>query len=67
MIFPNGSFRLADKKDMFLPGDNTTIFEQEADIVIIGSGNDDVAMNLVEVGNTYDGPGKLFGLSKNIS
>lgn len=38
MIFPNGWFRLVDKKHYFTPGDKTTIFEQRADIVIIATG-----------------------------
>ena len=40
MIFPNGRFRLVDKKRYFNPGDKTTIFEQKADIVIIATGAD---------------------------
>ncbi len=40
MIFPEGGFRLVDKKLYFFPGDKTTIFEQKADIIIIGTGAD---------------------------
>lgn len=40
MIFPNGTFRLVDKKHYFNSGDKTTIYEQKADIVVIGAGAD---------------------------
>jgi hypothetical protein len=41
MIFPDGSFRLVDKKDDFNKRDLTTIYSRVDDILLIGSGYDD--------------------------
>ncbi len=38
MIFPDGGFRLVDKKHMFNVRDRQTLLLQEADIIVIGSG-----------------------------
>jgi hypothetical protein len=38
MIFPDGSFRFTDKKEIFIDGDLLKIYRQKADILLIGSG-----------------------------
>ena len=38
IIFPNGHFRLADKKHYFNPRDQKFLLQQKADIILIGSG-----------------------------
>jgi hypothetical protein len=38
MIFPNGTFRLVDKKHYFNSRDQTFFMEHKPDIIIIGSG-----------------------------
>ncbi len=38
MIFPNGTFRLVDKKSAFNARDLNTIFDKKSDILILGAG-----------------------------
>jgi len=38
MIFPDGGFRIVDKKHYFNPGDRKALLEKKADIVIVSSG-----------------------------
>ncbi|MFC2131625.1 VanZ family protein [Bacteroidota bacterium] len=40
MIYPDGTFRPVDKKKWFKGGDFTTMFNQKADIILIGKGFD---------------------------
>jgi hypothetical protein len=43
LFFPNGTFRLVDKKHHFNYRDRTFLLKQETDIILIGSGRDGLA------------------------